>query len=116
MVDHPPPYELAEVLANARGEAAVLRRAGNEGQADYIERLCDAVKDAAEDYMRWLEEPDALLKSGWSERTLRRRFTELLECGLARWNDGRRQFRACGIPQRADTDAQRRRGARMVTR
>lgn len=108
--------ELSDVLANARGEAAVLRRAGNTGQAGYIDQLCDQVKDAAEDYMRWLSEDDALLKSGWSSRTLHRRFGDLVECGLARWTNGARQFRACAIPQRADTVGARARGAKLESR
>lgn len=108
--------ELADVLADARGDAAVLRKAGNAGQADYIDGLCDRIRDSAEDYLRWISEPDALLKSGWTDRTLRRRFAELLECGLARWNDGEREFRAIAIPQRADTNAARARGAKVMTR
>lgn len=108
--------DLIEVLAEARGDAAVLDRAGNTGQAQYIVALCDKVRDSARDYMTWLEERDAKLKSGWTDRTCRRRFAEYLECGLARWSGDVRQFRACAVPPRANVDAARARGAQVVTR
>lgn len=111
MVDTVSPPELADVLADVRGEAAVLRRAGNVGQADYLEALCERIKNASEDFMKWLEEPDALLRSGWSERTFRRRFGEMLDCGLARWREGARQVRLCAVPLRANVVEQRARGA-----
>src|SRR5690242_4046908 len=75
--------DLAQVLADAREEAQVLRRAGNIGQAEYVDALVSKVRDAAEDFMTWLSEPDAMLKSGLSERTLRRRFRDMIDCGTA---------------------------------
>lgn len=116
MTEMDTPLELRQVLANARGDAAVLRRAGNEGQAEYIEKLCDSVKESAEDYMTWLEESDAKLRSGWTDRTARRRFGELQECGLARWLDGRRQFKMCAVPPRSSPEEQKARGVQVVSR
>jgi hypothetical protein len=102
--------QLEQVLADYREEAAVLRRAGNTGQADYVDRVLDAVAAAAEDYIRWLEESDAILKSGLAPRTLHRRFRELVDCGLARWTAGRRQYRSCAIPPRPNLAEARARG------
>lgn len=100
--------DLAQVVADAREEAAVLRRSGNSGQAEYVEQLLERVSRAAEDYLRWLSEPDAIIKSGLAERTLRRRFRELQDCGLARWNAKReREYRACAVPPRPNIAAAR---------
>lgn len=89
----------------------MLRRTGNAGQADYVEGLLAKVKDAAEDFMTWLSEADAMLKSGLSERTLRRRFRDMLDCGTARYGVNRkREYLACGIPRSADVQQQRARG------
>lgn len=96
--------DLAQVIADAREEAAVLRRSGNVGQAEYVELLLDRVSRAAEDYLTWLNEGQAIIKSGLAERTLRRRFRELQDCGLARYNAKReREYRACAVPPRPNT-------------
>lgn len=88
-------------MANARREAAIIRRSGNTGQADYVEQLLDRLSRAAEDYVTWLNESAAILKSGLAERTLRRRFRELLDCGLARYNEkGEREYRAIAVGPR----------------
>lgn len=107
--------ELEQVLADARGEAAVLRANKAAFSVERIEQLCERVQEAAGDYMRWLSESDAMIKSGLSGRTLRRRFPELLECELARYDvEGNREYRACAIPPRASIGEQRDRGRRAV--
>lgn len=107
--------DLGQVIADAREEAAVLRRAGNTGQAEYVEQLLERVTAAAEDYLVWLNESDAMIKSGLAQRTLRRRFRELLDCGLARYNDKReRQYRAIAVPPRPAVIEARERGRRIA--
>jgi hypothetical protein len=107
--------DLAQVLADARGEAAVLRRSGNVGQAEYVESLCDRITAAADDYLRRLSVADACLKSGLSVRTLRRRHRELMDCGLAGFDERQDMwFRSCGIPQRAAVVQARERGRQAV--
>lgn len=102
---------LEQIIADAREEAQVLRRAGNVGQAEYVDGLLTKVRDAAEDFITWLSESDAMLKSGLSERTLRRRFRDMLDCGTARYGNGRkREYLACGIPRQPDVQRQRARG------
>jgi hypothetical protein len=102
---------LEQVIADSREEAAVLRKAGNGGQADYVERMLDAIAAAAEDYTTWINEADAMIKSGLAERTLRRRFRELQDCGLARHNGrGVREYRACAVPPRPNVQNARARG------
>jgi hypothetical protein len=66
---------------------------------------------AAEDYTTWINEADAMIKSGLAERTLRRRFRELQDCGLARHNArGDREYRACAVPPRPNIQNARSRG------
>lgn len=110
--------DLAQVLADARGEAAVLRRSGHQGQADSIERLCDRVTVAAEDYLRFIPEEDAVLRSGRSHTWFRSRFQEWEREGNARWEHestrrrgrGRRMYRQLVVPHRANPTAAREAG------
>ncbi len=104
-------HPLEQALADAREEAAVLRRAGHGQQAEHIEGLCAKVSVAAEDYLKKLSLTDAKMKSGLSERTLRRRFRDLVDCGLADTNTrGEMEFRSCAIPQRDAPAINRQRG------
>lgn len=103
---------LEQVLADARGEAAVLRSHGHKAQADSVEKVCEAVTAAAYEYLNWLSEAEARLRSGHSTEFLRARFARWLEQGLARWDGKRRQYRAVVIPQRANREAAREAGRR----
>ncbi|MEX1185351.1 MAG: hypothetical protein WEA80_02020 [Gemmatimonadaceae bacterium] len=100
--------DLAQVIADAREEVSVLRRTGHGQQAEYVEKLLDSVYAAAEDYITWLPEPAAVLKSGLSVKTLHRRWRELLETDNARFNSkGEREYRSSAIPNRPDVAAAR---------
>jgi hypothetical protein len=103
---------LEQVLADYREEAAVLFRSGHPVQARGIERMCDAVAEAAEDYLTWLGEPDARLQSGRSVEWLRAQFPRWLDQGLARHNGRKREYRALIIPRRANLSAAREAGRR----
>lgn len=103
---------LEQVLADAREEAAVLKRAGHPVQAAGLDRLCDAVARAAEDYLTWLTEADARLQSGRSVEWLRGQFPRWLDQGLARMNGKKREYRALIIPRRANISAAREAGRR----
>ena len=74
---------LATTLADFREEAATLRRNGHTLQADSIERVCDAVRDAAHPYLNWMAEPDAQLRSGFGPDYFRARREAWAEDGLA---------------------------------
>jgi hypothetical protein len=109
--------ELEQIIADAREDAAVLKRNGHPEQAQSIEQLCAQVEGAAEDYIRKISLEDARLKSGLSLRQLRRRFRELTDCGMAEIGPkGEMLFRACAVPQRAATSTQRARGRQAVRR
>jgi hypothetical protein len=103
---------LEEVLANAREDAQALRRHGHRHDAELIEALCDKVKEAAFEFLNWLTEGEAKLRSGHSTEYLRARFPMWLEQGLARWDGKKRQYRAVCIPQRGNREAAREAGRR----
>jgi len=110
---------LEQVLADYRGEAAVLRRRGAGVVADALEEFAEQVARAAEDYLTWLSEADAMGRSGKSERWLRRRFGDWYDMGHARYSgrNGRaREYRQAVVPQRLHLEAMRDDARREVAR
>jgi hypothetical protein len=108
---------LEQALADWRGDAAVLRRQGHIAQADLIDRLCSDVLQAAEDYLTWVSEDDAMIRTGHSKAWLRSRFPGWVEQGIAKQEGPRRLYRLLALPRRANLDAAReaaRREARRV--
>ena len=98
---------LEQVLADLRGEAAVLRKHGDARVADVMDALTDRVKTAAEDYITWLEEDDAMLRSAHQRRWFRNQFPTWAAEGNAKKEAGRYYYRMCVIPQRANLSAAR---------
>lgn len=96
---------LEQVLADERGELAVLRRNGLGTEADNRERILDRVARAAEDFLVWLSEDDAILRAGHQRAWFRRRFTEWAGQGHARLRRGQREYRRLLVPQRAHVSA-----------
>lgn len=96
---------LEQVLADARGDAALLRHHGHILQADSMERVCVAVADVMRDYLDWLSEDEARSQSGWGIPRLRSHFAEWEAMGMAKLQGtgrrARRQYRRCIVPQRA---------------
>jgi hypothetical protein len=104
-----------QVLADERGQAAVLRANGHGLEARIIERVCDSVSESLREYLTWLSEPDARLRSGRTVEWLRGRFAEWASEGMAEVRGGRRYYRAVIIPLRAHTSAAVEAGARGET-
>lgn len=104
---------LEQVLADIRGEAAVLRHNGHASQATSVERVCERIGEVMRSYLTILSESEAKLRSGWSERRLRGRFAEWEARGLAMLDDrGRRRYREIAVPTRAANDAAHLKGIR----
>jgi len=101
---------LEQVLAAWRSEAAVLRRHGHKNDAERIEKLCSEVENAATDYLRFLGETDAALRTGRSVKWLRSNFPKWERQGHARKHAGRRFYRAVVLPTRDDLGAAREAG------
>jgi hypothetical protein len=95
--------DLAQVIADAREEAQVLRANGAGMAPDRLHQLLDDVTEAAEEYLTWLTENDASIRSGYSLVWLRSRFPAMQREGHARLNGKARQYRACAVPRRANT-------------
>jgi hypothetical protein len=98
---------LEQVLADERGQAAVLRAKGHPHDAALLEALCDRVADAAEDYIRFISESDARLRSGWSVDRLKGRFPQWEREGHAEKRGRERYYRQLVIPQRVNPSAVR---------
>lgn len=104
--------KLTQILADARGQAAVLRRHGHAEQADALEELCDKVDEATEDFRTFISEADAQLRSGWSAGRLRRHFAQWAEEGHAEMRRRIRYYRRLIVPRRPDLAAAREAGRR----
>lgn len=106
---------LEQVLADWRESAQALRRTGHGPTAELVERIVTEAASAAEEYLRWLSEEDAMLRSGKRRSWLRARFPEWERAGNARREGRRREYRMLVIPQGANVlgarDAGRRAGA-----
>ena len=74
---------LTTVLADALEEAQVLRVNGHVAQANSIERLADEVRKAAGDYLTFIPEHEAQLRSGFGPDFFRARRKQWVEDGLA---------------------------------
>lgn len=102
---------LEQVLIDAREELNGIAVGSSAVKIEYVDALIDRVREAADPFITWLSESDAMLKSGLSERTLRRRFREMLDCGTARHGrNGAREYLAKCIPPRPNLAAARARG------
>jgi len=90
--------DLAQVLTDVRGEAAVLRRRGSVAMADALEEFADKVKSSAEDYLTFVTESEARLR-GAKLAFLRRNFPTWEQDGHARKVHGTREYRAIMLPR-----------------
>lgn len=101
---------LEQVLADARGEAAVLRRNGHQAQAEALERFADAAASACPEYLTELVEHDAAGYRGCSTEWLRRRFQGWCQRGLARQIGPRRYYRLCVLEHKGSPSIAREAG------
>ena len=109
---------LETVLADWHEKASVLRAVKHAHDAELIDAICDEVTRSAEDYLRFLSESDAMLRSGKSAEWLRARFTEWSDQGHAEKRKTVRYYRAIVVPRRPDLESARdqgRRGERRKT-
>lgn len=102
------PREPEDVVGEFRGEIAVLRSNGHRAQADSMERVLDAVAEAFAPYLERLTEERAHARSGKSADWLRARHADWMTQGLAGKDvRGRRWYRRCVVPIRANLEAAR---------
>lgn len=92
--------DLQLVLDAWSADAAILERHGHERDANMIRRFCKDVAYASEDWLVFLSEGDACLRSGHSVGWLRSRFARWEQDGHARKRSGHRQYRMIIVPTR----------------
>jgi hypothetical protein len=105
--------DLQQVITDWRGDAAVLKSRGHMSEAKLLETCADEAAAAAEDYLRFLSEPDAQLRSSRSKDWLRSQFPQWEQNGNAKKISGRRYYRMLVVPQRANLSAAREEGRRV---
>jgi hypothetical protein len=95
--------DLSQVLADWRGDAAVLRRRGETKQAELLEQCARETQQSAEEWLLWLSEGDAALRAGRTKAWMKARFEQMKREGHAR-QTGRhtRLYRACAVPRKAN--------------
>ena len=109
-------HELRQAIADAREDAAVLRRNGHPAQAESLERSADHIARAAEPFTRTLSLSEARLKSGASLRWLKAKAREWADLGFAECVQGEWRILDCLVPQRIHASAVRAQGAEDATR
>ena len=95
------------VIADFREEVAVLRNNGHVAQANTLERALDEVSAAARDFLEWISEGEAQLRSGRGLDYLRARRATWEEDGLAKRVGRRWWYRRCVIERRKFTSITR---------
>lgn len=106
--------DVIEVLGDERGQAAVLEHNGHEHDARLIRRICDRFAEAAHEYLNFMSEPEAMLRTGKNERQLRRLYTELESRGHAKKIGAMRYYREVMLEPRANLSAAREAGRRAA--
>lgn len=107
-----------EVIGSIREDAAVARRLGHEHDAKLLEATATRFETSLAEYLTWISEADARIRSGHLAAWFRVRFPDWERQGLARWNPKRpreRQYRAIVVPLAPDREgviADARRAAR----
>lgn len=103
---------LEQAIADARERAQVLRAEGHGLQALTLERFLDEMSDTDDMrmYLDWLYESDAALYSGREPITLRRHFAALEARHMARWHNGRRQYRRQALDHHGNPSLERAKG------
>lgn len=104
------PQRLEEVLADFREDAKIADRIGDGRVAELLTRMVDRVAKAAADYLVFLAESEARLRSGKSIDWLRHRFPEWERQGHAFRKGRQRFYRTLIVPIRANVSAAYRAG------
>lgn len=100
-----PAAPLEQIVADLRGEAAVLERSGAKDLATAKRLDADRIAAACPDAMTWLNETDCRLRTGWTLARVRRHAAQYESAGTAR-RTGKRgpwQLLAIIVPHRVPT-------------
>ena len=105
-----PGPDLKTVLADMLSEADTLDRNDATFAVDRVRSFVKDVERAAEEFLTWLSEGDAAMRAGKSVDWIRARYEQMHREGHARMDKGKRQYRQCAVPRRANIDVAASRG------
>lgn len=106
--------EIGQILADWRGEAAVLRRRGDERAARLLEQCADEASVAVDEYTAWLTEEEAARRAGWTPSKVRRHALTFLHTPHVVHEKRAYKLRACIVPRRAHLEMLREAARRGV--
>ena len=93
--------DLDAVIGRWREDAAAARRIGEPDKAALLDRCATEAEAGAGEWLHWITEPEAALRSGRSAAWLRGRFREWQPQGHARQvGRAKRVYRAAVVPRR----------------
>lgn len=92
--------ELSQVIADWRGDAAVLRKRGDERTAKVLEQCAEQAAEAADDFTAWLSVEEAMRRSGWAHAKVVRHARLFLHTPHVRVEKRAYLLRACVVPRR----------------
>lgn len=93
--------DLAAILGTMDEDAAVFERNGDVARAQALRARAAEIRAAAADYITWLSEDEAMLRSGDSRTRVKSLALKYVKAGHARIVGRRFQLRACIVPRRA---------------
>lgn len=96
---------LEQALAIAKDDVKTTGRMGGTIHPQAALDMLAAIERAAEDYLTWLPESTAMVRTGRSRRWLRAQYPAWLDQGHARQVNGERCYRALILPRRANPSA-----------
>jgi hypothetical protein len=92
--------ELGQIIADWRGDAAVLRRRGDERMAQALEQCADQAAEVADEFTAWLSVDEATRRSGWAHAKIVRHARLYLQTPHVRVEKRAYFLRACIVPRR----------------
>jgi len=105
---------LEQVLADWSERVSAARFLKHEREAELLDQLVAEVRESAHEYITWISEAEAALRSGHQTPWFRHRFAEWERAGHARRGKSGREYRMLIVPRRANLAAAREAGRRAA--
>lgn len=92
--------ELQQIITDWRGDAAVLRKRGDDRTARVLEQCADQAAEVTDEFTTWLSVEDAMRRSGWAHAKVVRHARQYLHTPHVRFEKRTYFLRACIVPRR----------------
>lgn len=92
--------ELSQIITDWRGDAAVLRKRGDERTAKVLEQCAEQAAEVSDDFTTFLTVEDAMRRSGWAHAKVVRHARLYLHTPHVRVEKRAYLLRACIVPRR----------------